>query len=172
MESVSVLGLGAMGSRIALRLLDAGHDVVVWNRSPDRLEPLLARGARPASSPRDAVRRSHTLITMLADPDALRAVSEGPEGIAAGIHPDLVTGAWQHRGGRDRDPDDLRWRLRRRRRPDPAIARGARDGRARRTERGGRRGATAAGDLTHAHMQPDIVLPTLAALTTPPSAQA
>lgn len=90
MESVSVLGLGAMGSRIALRLLDAGHEVVVWNRSPDRLEPLLARGARPASSPRDAARRSRTLITMLADPDALRAVSEGPEGIAAGIHPDLV----------------------------------------------------------------------------------
>lgn len=90
MEPVSVLGLGAMGSRIALRLLDAGHDVVVWNRSPHRLEPLLARGARLASSPRDAARRSRTLITMLADPDALRAVSEGPEGIAAGRHQDLV----------------------------------------------------------------------------------
>lgn len=90
MESVSVLGLGAMGSRIALRLLDAGQHVVVWNRSPQRLEPLLARGAMPASSPRDAARRSRTLITMLADPDALRFVSEGPDGIAAGMHPDLI----------------------------------------------------------------------------------
>lgn len=90
MESVSVVGLGAMGSRIALRLLDAGQDVVVWNRSPQRLEPLLARGAMPASSPRDAARRSRTLITMLADPDALRFVSEGPDGIAAGMHPDLI----------------------------------------------------------------------------------
>ncbi|MBO0808521.1 MAG: NAD(P)-binding domain-containing protein [Actinobacteria bacterium] len=51
MDSVSIVGLGAMGSRFALRLLDTGHDVVVWNRSQQRLEPLLRRGARAASSP-------------------------------------------------------------------------------------------------------------------------
>ena len=90
MKPVAVVGLGSMGSRIARRLLDAGHSVVVWNRSPNRLEPLLARGAMAASTPRDAARRSQTLITMLADPEALRSVTEGPDGIAAGTHPDLV----------------------------------------------------------------------------------
>lgn len=90
MEPVAVVGLGAMGSRIALRLLDAGHDLVVWNRSPRKLEPLLERGATAAASPRAAARRSRRLITMLADPQALRSVSDGPDGIAAGAHPDLV----------------------------------------------------------------------------------
>lgn len=90
METVAVLGLGAMGSRIALRLLDAGHDVVVWNRSPDKAAPVVARGAIAASSPQDAAVRSRILITMLADPQALRSVSEGPEGIVAGAHPALI----------------------------------------------------------------------------------
>jgi len=79
-----------MGSRIGLRLLGAGHDVVVWNRSTPKLEPLLARGAKAASSPREAARRSHVLITVLADQQALRSVSAGPDGIGAGAHPDLV----------------------------------------------------------------------------------
>lgn len=90
MGPVAVVGLGAMGSRIALRLLDADHEVIVWNRSPAKLEPLLARGATAAATPRAAARHSHTVITMLAGPEALRAVSEGPDGIAAGAHPGQV----------------------------------------------------------------------------------
>ncbi|MHB1431032.1 MAG: HAD-IIA family hydrolase [Streptosporangiaceae bacterium] len=90
MGPVAVVGLGAMGSRIALRLLDAGHDVIVWNRSPRKLEALLARGATAAATPREAARHSHTVITMLAGPEALRSVSQGPDGIAAGTHPGLV----------------------------------------------------------------------------------
>jgi 3-hydroxyisobutyrate dehydrogenase-like beta-hydroxyacid dehydrogenase len=90
METVSVIGLGAMGSQIALRLLDAGYRVIVWNRTAHRLEPLLERGACAASSPREAARQSNTLITMLADPEALRSVSIDLEGISAGNHVDLV----------------------------------------------------------------------------------
>lgn len=90
MGKVAVLGVGAMGSRLALRLLDAGREIVVWNRSPDRLAPVLARGMTAVSTPRDAAAHSRALITMLADPQALRAVSDGPDGIAAGAHPDLV----------------------------------------------------------------------------------
>jgi 3-hydroxyisobutyrate dehydrogenase-like beta-hydroxyacid dehydrogenase len=82
--TVAVIGLGAMGSRIARRLLDSGHDVVVWNRTASRAEPLVAAGAVAAGSPADAARRVEAVITMLADPDALRAVTEGPDGIAAG----------------------------------------------------------------------------------------
>jgi 3-hydroxyisobutyrate dehydrogenase-like beta-hydroxyacid dehydrogenase len=90
MTGVAVIGLGAMGSRIARRLLDTGHDVVVWNRTAAKAEPLVAAGAAPAGSPADATRRAEAVITMLADPDALRAVTEGPEGIAAGATGDTT----------------------------------------------------------------------------------
>ena len=73
-----------MGSRIAGRLVGAGHDVVVWNRTPAKAEPLAALGATVAASPADAAGRADAVLTMVADPDALRAVTEGPDGIAAG----------------------------------------------------------------------------------------
>jgi len=75
------VGLGGMGSRVARRLLDAGHDLTVWNRTPAKAEAL---GAPLAASPADAARRSEVVITMVADPQALRAVTEGPDGVAAG----------------------------------------------------------------------------------------
>lgn len=84
MATVAVIGLGAMGSRIAHRLLDAGHDVVVWNRTSARTEPLTDLGAAPAATPAEAARRGEAVITMVADPQALRDVTEGPEGVAAG----------------------------------------------------------------------------------------
>jgi 3-hydroxyisobutyrate dehydrogenase-like beta-hydroxyacid dehydrogenase len=84
MSAIAVVGLGAMGSRIARRLLDAGHEVVVWNRTPERQRPLLEAGASAAESPADAAGRSDTTITMVSDPAALRDVTEGPVGVAAG----------------------------------------------------------------------------------------
>ena len=90
MERVAVLGLGAMGSRIAGRLLDTGHEVVVWNRSLNKVAPLIARGAIAASTPRDAAAGNRILITMLADRNALQSVSEGPGGIATGAHSGLI----------------------------------------------------------------------------------
>jgi 3-hydroxyisobutyrate dehydrogenase-like beta-hydroxyacid dehydrogenase len=70
-----------MGSRIARRLLDAGYELVVWNRTPEKAEAL---GTPVASSPADAAARAEVVITMLADPRALVAVTEGAEGVAAG----------------------------------------------------------------------------------------
>ena len=84
MSTVSVIGLGAMGSRFARRFLEAGHDVIVWNRTPEKAAELVELGAAPAASPADAARRAEALITIVADPAALRAVTEGPDGIAAG----------------------------------------------------------------------------------------
>ena len=82
--TVAVIGLGAMGSRFARRFLDAGHEVIVWNRTPGKADELVSSGAVPAASPADAARSADAVITMVADPDALRAVTEGPDGIAAG----------------------------------------------------------------------------------------
>lgn len=87
MTRVAVVGIGAMGMRIARRLLDAGHDLVVWNRTPAKLAPLTARGAVAAESPADAARRAEVVITMVSDPAALRDVTEGPSGIVAGGGP-------------------------------------------------------------------------------------
>ena len=71
MASVAVLGLGAMGSRIARRLLDAGHDVVVWNRTREKT----AGFPRVAATPHEAARDADVTITMLRDADALREVT-------------------------------------------------------------------------------------------------
>jgi 3-hydroxyisobutyrate dehydrogenase-like beta-hydroxyacid dehydrogenase len=85
MGTVAVLGLGGMGSRIAQRFLDAGHDVVLWNRTSERMARLEGLGAVPAASPADAAGRADVVVTMVSDPAALRAVSGGPAGVAAGI---------------------------------------------------------------------------------------
>ena len=84
-STVAVIGLGAMGSRFARRFLAAGHEVIVWNRTPERAAELLELGAASAESPADAARRAEVLITIVADPAALRAVTEGSDGIAAGV---------------------------------------------------------------------------------------
>ena len=84
MTTVAVLGLGAMGARFARRFLDAGHEVIVWNRTPEKAEDLVSRGAQPAASPAEAARSAEAVVTVVSDPAALRAVAEGPEGIAAG----------------------------------------------------------------------------------------
>jgi 3-hydroxyisobutyrate dehydrogenase-like beta-hydroxyacid dehydrogenase len=73
--TVAVVGLGAMGSRIAGRLLEAGYDVVVWNRTAEKAKSLVERGATLAESPADAAAGAEALITMVADPPALESVA-------------------------------------------------------------------------------------------------
>ena len=90
MTPVAVVGIGAMGSRIAARLLSVGHQVIVWNRSPEKTGPLTALGAFTAGSPAEAASRAAVLITMVADPEALRSVTEGPGGVAAGASASLA----------------------------------------------------------------------------------
>jgi 3-hydroxyisobutyrate dehydrogenase-like beta-hydroxyacid dehydrogenase len=84
MCTVAVIGLGAMGRRFARRFLAARNEVIVWNRTPEKATELVELGAASAGSPADAARRSEALVTIVSDPAALRAVTEGPDGIAAG----------------------------------------------------------------------------------------
>ena len=74
MTRIAFLGLGAMGSRMARRLLAASHDVAVWNRTPGVDEELVALGAKRAGSPRDAAAQADVVIAMVRDDDASRAV--------------------------------------------------------------------------------------------------
>ena len=82
MAKVAVVGLGAMGSRIAQRLLDTGHDLVVWNRTAEKTAPFVA-----VESPAQAAQKADAVFVMVSDPQALRDVTEGADGILAGARP-------------------------------------------------------------------------------------
>ena len=91
---IGFIGLGAMGQHMAHNLIAAGFDVTVWNRSPDRVAPLVEAGARRAEGPAEAA-ASDVLITMLADDDALAAVLDAHGLIEAmpdnGVHVNMAT---------------------------------------------------------------------------------
>jgi 3-hydroxyisobutyrate dehydrogenase len=77
------IGTGLMGGPMAARLLAAGHEVSVWNRSPEKLVPLLAKGARRAASPGDAA-QGEIAMTCVTDQHALEQVLFSEHGIATG----------------------------------------------------------------------------------------
>ena len=81
---VGFIGLGNMGFPMARNMLRAGHEVWVWNRTPERAEQLVSDGAHLAATPAEAARVG-IVFTMLADDDATRAVVEGVDGILAGL---------------------------------------------------------------------------------------
>jgi 3-hydroxyisobutyrate dehydrogenase-like beta-hydroxyacid dehydrogenase len=82
---VGFVGLGAMGSRLARRLLAAGHQVTGWNRTADKARELVAAGLTLARSPRAAAEGAEAVFVMVTDDAALRAVAAGPDGIVAGL---------------------------------------------------------------------------------------
>ncbi|WP_428261447.1 NAD(P)-dependent oxidoreductase [Haliangium sp.] len=90
MNEISILGLGAMGSRMAQRLLAAGHAVTVYNRTLARIQPLLDRGATAAATPREAATGADLVIAMVTDDDASRALWCGPDGALAGLAPGAI----------------------------------------------------------------------------------
>ncbi|MFE1902439.1 NAD(P)-dependent oxidoreductase [Streptomyces gardneri] len=75
-QKIAFLGLGSMGLPMARRLLDAGHPLTVWNRTPAKADPLVADGAVLAADPAEAVRDADVVVTMLADPAAALAVAD------------------------------------------------------------------------------------------------
>jgi len=82
---IGFLGLGNMGAGIAANLLRAGHEVTVWNRSPEKARALLDRGATAAANPRAAAAERDLVMTMLADDAALDRVLEGADGLLEGM---------------------------------------------------------------------------------------
>ncbi|HEX2063219.1 MAG TPA: NAD(P)-dependent oxidoreductase [Acidimicrobiales bacterium] len=82
MAKIAFIGLGQMGAPMARRLLEAEHDVTVWNRTASKAEPLTEAGARAASTPADAAAGAEAVFTMVADPAALEEVVFGADGVA------------------------------------------------------------------------------------------
>jgi 3-hydroxyisobutyrate dehydrogenase len=90
MATVGFIGLGAMGSRMAKRLLDSGRGVVGYNRTPEKARALVAAGLTLAKSPRAVAEDTDTVFSMVTDNAALRAVGLGPDGVVAGLRPGAV----------------------------------------------------------------------------------
>ena len=84
---VGIAGVGKMGAAIALRLMEVGHKVTVWNRSADKTKPLADAGASVAATPAELAAKSEAIITILTDAPAIDAVYSGPSGLLSGASP-------------------------------------------------------------------------------------
>ena len=73
-KNVSVLGLGAMGSRMTANLIKAGYAVTVWNRTPEAGKAIIAQGGKQASTPKEASAGASFVIAMVRDDEASRDV--------------------------------------------------------------------------------------------------
>ncbi len=81
---IGVAGLGAMGSALAARLIEVGHQVTVWNRTAAKAKPLADAGAKVAATPAALAAASETIITILTDGAAIETVYCGPNGLLSG----------------------------------------------------------------------------------------
>jgi 3-hydroxyisobutyrate dehydrogenase len=88
--ALGFVGLGAMGGRMARRLLAAGHAVVGYNRTASKARWLVEAGLRLVDSPRAVAAASDVIFTMVTDPAALEAVSGGADGLLAGLRSQSV----------------------------------------------------------------------------------
>jgi 2-hydroxy-3-oxopropionate reductase len=84
-ERVGFIGLGIMGMPMARNLMEAGYELTVHNRSPEKAEELGKEGAAVAATPREVAENSDVVITMLPDSPQVREVVAGEEGVLEGI---------------------------------------------------------------------------------------
>ncbi len=90
MQRIGFVGLGLMGQPMSRRLLEAGHQLTVWNRTPEKAKGLLAAGATWGASPKAVAQVSDVVITMVTDSAASEEVICGPGGVLEGVHPGLI----------------------------------------------------------------------------------
>ena len=84
---IGFIGFGEMGKRIVRRLLDAGHAVSGWNRTPGKAEASIAAGMQWGESPRAVAARSEVVFAIVTDAAAVGAVALGEDGVIAGLKP-------------------------------------------------------------------------------------
>ncbi len=82
---IGFIGLGNMGGPMARNILEAGHELTVYNRTASKMQPLAELGARTAGTPREAASGAEIVCTCVSVPAALWAVIEGPDGVLAGM---------------------------------------------------------------------------------------
>lgn len=84
---IGFIGLGKMGTPIALNLLEGGVDLRVYNRSKSKLEPLIQKGAKAVNQPKDLFHETNLVFSMLANDEALIDVTLGDGGLLETIQP-------------------------------------------------------------------------------------
>ena len=84
--NIGFIGLGIMGSGMAGNLVDKGFDVVVWNRTAQRMGPLVERGAVAGSSPADVARQCDVVMICVSDTPDVQEVVAGTDGLLEGLH--------------------------------------------------------------------------------------
>ena len=90
MARLGYIGLGTMGGRVTKRLLDAGHTVTGYNRTKAKAEWLLDAGMRLAETPRQVAESADVIFSMVTNTAALQGVTDGPDGVLAGLGPDKI----------------------------------------------------------------------------------
>jgi len=89
-KRIGFIGLGLMGSRMAMNILKAGFPLTVWNRTREKMRPLLEAGAEGASSPKEVAERSDIIINIVTDSPDVEEVLLGPQGVIHGARPGLI----------------------------------------------------------------------------------
>ena len=84
-DQIGFVGLGIMGSGMARNLLEKGHNVVVWNRTPSRTAPFVAAGAATGESPADVARRCPIVMICVSDTPDVDAILASDGGLLEGI---------------------------------------------------------------------------------------
>lgn len=87
---IGFIGLGVMGRAMVANLLRAGHEVTVWARRAESMQPLQALGALPSASPADCARGADAVVTIVTTGDDVRQVVLGPQGVIEGAQPGCV----------------------------------------------------------------------------------
>lgn len=86
-DTIGFIGLGIMGAPMATHLLRAGHRMVVYNRTPSKIEPLVAQGAEAGRDCTDVANRCEVVISMVGDSSDVECVYIGDEGVLKGVKP-------------------------------------------------------------------------------------
>jgi 2-hydroxy-3-oxopropionate reductase len=90
MTKVGFIGLGLIGKPMCMNLVKKGFDVTCWNRTASKMDDVVAAGAKPASSAKEAAQGNDFIITMVNDSPDVEAVILGPNGVMEGAKPDSV----------------------------------------------------------------------------------
>lgn len=89
---IGFIGMGIMGQPMAKNLLKAGHEVMIYNRTREKVMPLVDAGAQLGHSPRELAHWAEAVILMLTGPEAIEAVLNGPDGLlsASDVKPTII----------------------------------------------------------------------------------
>ena len=90
MTKIGIIGTGMLGEAVGLHLLESGFEVIVFNRTKDKVENLVKHGAITVDTPKDVAEKSELIITVVKDASAVSDVAFGEDGIIHGTHDELT----------------------------------------------------------------------------------